>query len=57
MWTQLYHLTAKQGLYHTKEMVEKELVRLEHFGINKPVTTSKWAAPIVLILKADRKLI
>jgi len=40
-----------------KEMVEQELTRLEHLGIIKPVMTSKWAAPIVPILKADRKSI
>ena len=43
--------------YSMKALVAKQLARLEHLGIIKPVTTSKWAAPIVPILKADRKTI
>ena len=43
--------------YSMKEMVEQELTRLEHLGIIKPVMTSKSAAPIVPILKVDRKSI
>ena len=38
-------------------MVEKELQRLETLGILKPVKSSKWAAPIVPVLKPDRKSI
>ena len=40
-----------------KEMVDKELQRLEDLGIIKSVTSSKWAAPIVPVLKPDRKSI
>ena len=40
-----------------KEMVEKELHRLENLGVIKPVKSSKWAAPIVPVLKSDRKSI
>ena len=40
-----------------REMVEKELQRLETLGIIKPVKSSKWAAPIVPVLKPDRKSI
>jgi len=38
--------------YSMKEMVEMKLARLEHLDVINPVTTSKWAAPIVPILKA-----
>ena len=43
--------------YAMREMVEKELQRLETLGIIKPVKSSKWAAPIVPVLKPDRKSI
>ena len=36
-------------------MVEKELQRLETLEIIKPVKSSKWAAPIVPVLKPDCK--
>ena len=48
---------ARPLLYALKEMVEKELQRLENLGIIKPVKSSKWAAPIVPVLKPDRKSI
>ena len=38
-------------------MVEKELQRLETLRIVKPVKSSKWAAPIVPVLKPDHKSI
>ena len=40
-----------------RELVEKELQRLETLGIIKPVKSSNWAAPIVPVLKPDRKSI
>ena len=40
-----------------REMVEKELQRLETLRIIKPVKSSKQAAPIVLVSKPDRKSI
>ena len=40
-----------------REMVEKELQQLESLGIIKPVKSSKWAAPIVPVLKPDHKSI
>ena len=43
--------------YSMKGMVEDELQRLENLGIIKPVKSSKWAAPIVPVLKPDRKSI
>ena len=48
---------ARPLLYLLKEMVEKELQRLENLGIVKPVKSSKWAAPIVPVLKPDCKSI
>ena len=43
--------------YAMREMVEKELQRLETLEIIKLVKSSKWAAPIVPVLKPDRKSI
>ena len=43
--------------YAMREMVEKELQRLETLGIIKPVKSFKWAAPIVPVLKPDHKSI
>ena len=40
-----------------RELVEKELQRLKTLGIIKPVKSSNWAAPIVPVLKPDRKSI
>lgn len=50
-------IKARPLPYSMKEMVEKELQRLESLGIIKPVKSSKWAAPIVPVLKPDRKSI
>ena len=41
--------------YAMREMVEKELQRLETLEIIRPVKSSKWAAPIVPVLKPDCK--
>ena len=41
--------------YAMRELVVKELQRLETLGIIKPVKSSDWAAPIVPVLKPDRK--
>ena len=43
--------------YAMRELVEKELLRLETLGIIKPMKSSNWAAPIVPVLKPDRKSI
>ncbi|XP_059617792.1 uncharacterized protein K02A2.6-like [Phlebotomus argentipes] len=39
--------------YHVMDLVECELQRLEDKGIIKPVTSSEWAAPIVVARKAN----
>ena len=39
--------------YILKQKVEKELLRLESLGIISPVKTSKWAAPIVPVMKKN----
>ena len=44
---------ARSLLYAMKEKVEKELQKLESQGIISPVKYSKWAAPIVPVLKQD----
>lgn len=41
--------------YAMREKVEKELQNLEDQGIITPVKFSKWAAPIVPVLKQDKK--
>ena len=48
---------ARSIPYAMREKVENELARLENLGIIKPVKTSKWAAPIVPVLKTDKKSI
>ena len=48
---------ARSIPYSMREKVENELARLENLGIIKPVKTSKWAAPIVPVLKTDKKSI
>ena len=37
--------------YHLKQKTEDELQRLENLGVISPVKTSKWAAPIVPLVK------
>ncbi|KAF2890539.1 hypothetical protein ILUMI_15634 [Ignelater luminosus] len=36
-----------------KDAVEKELKRLVHNGVLKPVTSSEWASPVVVVPKPD----
>ncbi|XP_041439913.1 uncharacterized protein K02A2.6-like [Xenopus laevis] len=40
--------------YALKEPVEKELERMEHYGIVSRVKYSSWAAPIVVVPKKDK---
>ncbi|XP_031760407.1 uncharacterized protein K02A2.6-like, partial [Xenopus tropicalis] len=42
--------------YALKEPVEKELERMEHYGIVSPVKYSSWAAPIVVVPKKDKTI-
>ena len=46
---------ARSLPYAMKEKVEKELQKLEAQGIISPVKYSKWAAPIVPVLKQDKQ--
>ena len=48
---------ARPSPYSIKEVVEKELQRLENLGVIKPVKSLKWAIPIISVLKSDRKSI
>ena len=41
--------------YAFKEKVEEELKRLSDLGIISPIQFSEWAAPIVPVLKSDKK--
>ena len=41
--------------YAMRNMVEEELERLVEEGTLKPVDYAEWAAPIVAVLKSDRK--
>ncbi|XP_041435047.1 uncharacterized protein K02A2.6-like [Xenopus laevis] len=42
--------------YALKEPVEKELERMEHYGIVSRVKHSSWAAPIVVVPKKDKTI-
>ena len=42
--------------YAALEMVEKELLRLQQQGVIQPTNYSKWAAPIVVVRKANGKI-
>ena len=46
---------ARSVPYSMKTLVEEELVRLEREGVIEPVQYAEWAAPIVPVLKADKK--
>ena len=48
---------ARSLPYAMREKVEKELQNLEDQGIITPVKYSKWAAPIVPVLKQDKKTV
>ena len=43
--------------YAMQQLVEKELDRLVDEGILEPVQFAEWAAPIVPVLKSDRKTV
>ena len=43
---------ARSVPYAYRELVEKELDRLESEGILEPVEFSEWASPIVSVLKS-----
>ena len=47
---------ARPVPYALRQQVEAELDRLEHQGIIKKVQQSRWAAPIVIVPKADKSL-
>ena len=46
---------ARTLLYSMHQKVEKELKRLVSEGTLEPIDDSDWAAPIVAVLKSDRK--
>ena len=47
---------ARPVPFALKERVEAEIDRLESTGVIKPVTFSRWAAPIVPVVKASGKI-
>ena len=47
------YIRARPVPYSLKEKIEHELDRLVNLGIYQPVASSKWAAPIVPVLKGD----
>ena len=53
--TPLYH-KARSVPLALKEKIETELERLQVQGIIEPVQFSKWAAPIVPVIKSDRSV-
>ncbi len=48
---------ARPVPYTMREMVEKELERLQKEGIIEPVQFADWAAPVVPVLKQDKKTV
>ena len=46
---------ARSVPYALREMVDQELQRLQQEGTCEPVEMSEWAAPIVTVLKQDKK--
>jgi len=46
---------ARSVPYAMRQKVDDELQRLQKEGIIEPVQFAEWAAPIVPILKADKK--
>ena len=46
---------ARPVAYAFREMVEQELERLTRDGVLEPVEVSEWAAPIVPVLKQDKR--
>ena len=46
---------ARSIPYSMKTLVDEELVRLEREGVIEPVQYAEWEAPIVPVLKADKK--
>ena len=49
------YFKARPVPYAMRALVDEELDRLESLGVIEPVTHSEWAAPIVPILKPDKK--
>ena len=47
---------ARQLPYAVREKVEKELDRLQAEGIIEPVQFADWAAPVVPVMKANKKI-
>lgn len=47
---------ARKVPFATRQKVEKELQRLQSLGVIQPVQFSDWAAPIVLVVKKDRRM-
>ena len=47
--------SARPVPYSMRPLVEEELEKLVSQGVIEPVTFSGWAAPIVPVLKADKK--
>ena len=45
---------ARSVPYVIRDMVEKELRRLQEEGTIEPVEVAEWAAPIVPVLKSDK---
>ena len=46
---------ARSVPYALRDLVDKELTRLQQEGTLEPVEISEWAAPIVVVLKRDKK--
>ena len=47
---------ARPVPYALQDRVDNELDRLLHEGIYEPVNNSRWAAPVVPVIKSDRSI-
>ena len=47
---------ARPVPYSMRDLVEHELDKLVHEGVIEPVQYADWAAPIVPVLKSDKKV-
>ena len=56
-WAQPRYCPARTVPYALRDSVEAELQRLQKEGIIEPIQFADWAAPIVPVLKADKKSI
>nr|XP_034336152.1 uncharacterized protein K02A2.6-like [Crassostrea gigas] len=55
-WKEIFMVTKDRIEHLTKDKVEGELKKLQEKGVIYPVKHSEWAAPIVVVPKADKSV-